>query len=343
MSMGLGMLGLGLAGTASVESAPAPTLSAATDVALGPTSATIGVDTDLGNGTLSWVILLTADSEPSAGQIEAGTKADDSPAEDAGSQAVAGTGTQAISTKPTMLNPGTGYKVAFVQRSAAGTLSNVIVGDGFTTAAVVIGILTANKTSITNPNTASGSLAVEDGDLIFVATDEQSASITITGVTDNLTNTYTAQTAGTVNTNNACMAFYSIVTEAGTLTDVIAAATASTNDVAMTVVAFKGPFSAVDKTSAHNNDFARPWTGDATGTLAQASELAVAWIGVPSTADTLTATSPWTSAGSISTTGLRRAMIAYQNVEATTSLTPTFNGNADAQSIVASMTFKRSV
>ena len=79
---------------------------------------------------------------------------------------------------------------------------------------------TGGNNSIPNPLPASGSVVVSIGDLI-VAVIAQQTALTVTAVTDNLGNTYTAQNAGTlVSTTISGRMFYSRVTVAGTLTTV---------------------------------------------------------------------------------------------------------------------------
>lgn len=106
----------------------------------------------------------------------------------------------------------------------------------------VKGTLSGAAAAITNPFSATGSVVVAVGDLIVAVLGERAAAVTVTAVTDNLGNTYTAVNAGTAATSAAGRAFYSIVTTAGTLTSANAAATASTNDVAFAVVVYEGPY-----------------------------------------------------------------------------------------------------
>src|SRR5215211_5595091 len=93
------------------------------------------------------------------------------------------------------------------------------------------GTLVVNANSITNPIAAAGSVAVNIGDLVYAVFAEQ-LTVTVTTVSDNLGNTYTATAAGTDAGTSTGRAYWSRVTVAGTLTSVSAVATASGNNVA---------------------------------------------------------------------------------------------------------------
>jgi hypothetical protein len=83
-------------------------------------------------------------------------------------------------------------------------------------------------------------------------------------------------------------------------------------------------------------------TGTATGTLAQASELVVGGMACTSTGATIGASVGWTLCGTPATTGLRRAATIYQNVEATTSVTPSFTlSNGSDNAAIQTVSFKR--
>jgi hypothetical protein len=324
--------------------ATAPVLSLAVDTANGPTAGAGGCTTDLGNGTLYVVALLTADSVPSAPQIGAGLKADGVTAAPwAWSQAVSGTGAQTITysavTNAQMLTESTGYKFAFSQQSAGGAWSNVVVGDGFTTAALLRGQMALGQTSITNPVPVTGSIAVVAGDAATLVFAEQGAAPTATAVTDNLGNTYTAVNAGGTNTVSG-RAFTGIITVPGTITAVNVAATASSNDGSADFCAFAGPFTALDAAPAIRSDSTTAFTGNATGTLTQPSELVVGLLMTASNADPLTATAPWLLAGTPASTGIRRAATVYQNVAATASATPSFTGT-NSTALIQTVSFAR--
>jgi hypothetical protein len=153
--------------------------------------------------------------------------------------------------------------------------------------------------------------------------------LTANAVTDNLGNSYTAQNAGSDAGNATGRAFYSIVTSAGTLTAVNVDVTAtSTDDAAVAADVYEGPFAAspLDANPANvTNDITSPFVSPATGTLAQADELIIAWI-AETNCRTMSATAPFTlgqnvlstSEGSVNSVGVA---IARRVVSATTSVT----------------------
>lgn len=131
----------------------APTLSAPVDAANGGTASTGSVDTDEANGTLYWVVTTSATS-PSAAQVKAGNDHTGSVAADSGSQAVSGTGTQALSPAPSGLTSETTYYTHFMHEDAAANQSTVSSADGFTTADVTAPTL-SSPTDAANGSTAA--------------------------------------------------------------------------------------------------------------------------------------------------------------------------------------------
>src|SRR5687767_1058080 len=105
----------------------------------------------------------------------------------------------------------------------------------------VLGTFSVAANSITNPTDATGTATVAVGDLVYCVLVQQTA-LTVTAVTDNLGNTYTATNAGNDAGAVTARAFYSRVTVGGSLTTLSAAATASANNVVFIGVAFQGPF-----------------------------------------------------------------------------------------------------
>jgi hypothetical protein len=121
----------GSGGTAS-----GPSLTTPIDLANETTAASGSVYTNQSDGTLYWVVLLTADTTPSAANVKLGKKSNGSTdAEDSGNQAVTVGGTQSLSPAPSGLTAATGYKIVFMHENGDGLQSTVVVGDGFTTAA----------------------------------------------------------------------------------------------------------------------------------------------------------------------------------------------------------------
>jgi hypothetical protein len=209
------------------------------------------------------------------------------------------------------------------------------------------GTLEVASGSITNPTSAVGSVAgVVAGDLV-VCTLSQQIALTVTDVDDNLGNTYTPIWAGVDTGNNTARSFYSVVTNAGTLTSVDATCTASSNDVAFVAAVFEGTFAAspLDAAPAHNTDNTSPYTCPATGTLAQADELVVACSSGQAAAGTAwSATSPNLLAVQIASSTVIRAVIGYQVVSATTSVAPEFTvGVNNTTCIHHTASFKKDV
>jgi hypothetical protein len=191
------------------------------------------------------------------------------------------------------------------------------------------GNLTASANSITNPTNLTGSVAVSVGDLVYVAFSQQT-NLTATGASDNLGNTYAAVNAGTDGGTPTHRAFYSRVTNAGTLTTISVAATASTNDVSAVAAVIEGPFltSPLDANPANTTDGTTPFTCPATGTLAQAEEVIMASIGINSN-QTVAASSPFTLSGTVARANISTG-VSRQKVSATTTQTPEFTGTTAA-------------
>lgn len=205
------------------------------------------------------------------------------------------------------------------------------------------GTFSGNAASITNPFDAatliSGSGAVVVGDLIYAVCNQQTA-LTVTACTDNLGNTYTATNAGVDSGTSTGRAFYSRVTVAGTITFVRFTTTASANNVTACAVLFEGPFKAppIDTNPANASDAASPFTGPATGTLAQAEELVVAW-GAAAGAAVWTATSPNVKRVEVASAALVKSVIGSQVVAATTSVQPVWTGTNPTDNTLGTTSF----
>jgi hypothetical protein len=200
------------------------------------------------------------------------------------------------------------------------------------------GTLSIQSTSVTNPFSATGSVAVSVGDLVVAFYGER-PTLTISAISDNLGNTYTAQNAGTDSGNATGRLYYSRVTAAGTLTTVDATTTASANDAVFIAACFEGPFTTppIDTNPANiSNDTTTPFACPATGTLAQSVELVVCAI---SSANyrIMSATSPNLLAlnlgtGADSGSGTFGGAVGYQVTAATTSVAPEFTAPGSAGS-----------
>ena len=207
----------------------------------------------------------------------------------------------------------------------------------------VKGIASDTATSVVAANAlAVASIAVSVGDLVFALFVEQTAR-TVTGVIDNRGNTYTALQAGTDAGAVTARAFYSRVTNAGTLTSITFAASASSNDCIMLAAVFEGPFSTLDQNPADiTSDITSPFLCPPTGVLSQADELVVAW-SAASHAVTWAAVAPMVDCV-VDLTATGSGIIASKVVAATTSTTPSFTAAANpTQAILATSTFRKVV
>jgi len=207
----------------------------------------------------------------------------------------------------------------------------------------LLGTLTANGNSIAATNALTGSVAVNRGDLVFAVIGEQT-SLTATTATDNLGNTYTAQNAGTLSsTVISGRAYWSRVTNPGTLTSVTISATSSTHDFAAFAVVIQGPFlaSPLDTSPANiTTDVTSPFSTPATGTLAQANEVVIGW-GVANQSTVWAATSPNLLGGNANNSTNAKVAIGYQAVSATTTVTPVFTAAANpTNSVLGTASFK---
>lgn len=206
----------------------------------------------------------------------------------------------------------------------------------------LLGTLSGRAATIAASNDLTGSVSVAADDLIFVVFGQQS-NLTVTGITDNLGNTYSAVSAGTDPGSPTARAFYSVVTSAGTLTTVTAAATASVNDYAGFVAVIEGPFDATPLDAAPtdvSNDVTSPFTCPATGTLAQADEAVMAYV-VANQSGAFTATSPNLLAGNVNISTTVRIGVGYQAVSATTSVQPEFTASVPTGSVLGTASFKK--
>lgn len=208
------------------------------------------------------------------------------------------------------------------------------------------GTLTVALTNITNPTSATGSVSVAIGDLIFGVFSEVT-NITVTSVTDNLhtPTTYTAQTGTDAGTATG-QSFYMVATAAGTLTSVSGTATAGGDNVVFSVAVIEGPFTTppIDAAPANiTTDVTSPFTCPATGILAQTDEVVICWAANNGTT-ALAATSPNLLAIDGNVAGaIPNLSIGYQLVAATTSIAPAFTSAANpAQQVLGTASFKSS-
>jgi hypothetical protein len=201
------------------------------------------------------------------------------------------------------------------------------------------GTLSVAAASITNPTILTGSAAVSVGDLVYVVVGEQTA-LTATAVTSSFVTTYTATNAGLDSGTVTGRAFWGKVTSAGTLTSISVAATASADNVSAVAVVIEGPFAAspLDANPALVEDLTSSFTAPATGTLAQASEVVVAW-SVNGVAGNWTATSPLVNRVELATATVLTTRIGTHTVSATTTVTPAWTGTAPTDSVIGTNSF----
>lgn len=199
-------------------------------------------------------------------------------------------------------------------------------------------LATASNTaaSISNPFAVSAGFAVSPGNLVVVAV-AQRTTLSASAMTDGLGNTFTAFSSGFDGGNATIRGYYSIITTSGTCTPSVVT-TSGTEDGAIVAVGFEGPFAAspLDANPTIVQDTATPFTGPATGTLAQDDELIVAYIGMAN-GRAMTATSPSSLTLSV-ISGLEGAAntigcaVARQVVAATTSVAPAWTAGGTLSS-----------
>lgn len=131
----------------------APVLTSPVDTASGANGATGSVTTDEGNGTLYWVVTTSA-TAPTKAQVKAGQNHLGAAAAASGSQAISSTGAKNITASG--LTPSTAYWAHFMHEDAATNQSNVVSGDGFTTAAAATTFFTHSTYFASPSNTPAG-------------------------------------------------------------------------------------------------------------------------------------------------------------------------------------------
>jgi hypothetical protein len=204
------------------------------------------------------------------------------------------------------------------------------------------GVLTANAVSITNPFSATGSVAVSIGDVVVAVLSEQT-SLTVTTVSDNLGNSYTAQNAGTDAGNVTGRAYWFRITSAGTLTSVDATTTGSTDNVVFTAVVYQGPFdpSPLDANPGNaSNALTSPFSCPASGALAAQYQMIVAWMST-TTAAAYSATAPLVLDSDQASSTVAHVVIGSMVVSSTASVTPVFSaGSNPAADVLGTLSFK---
>src|ERR1043166_8651831 len=206
------------------------------------------------------------------------------------------------------------------------------------------GTLSVAANSITNPTSATGSVAIVPGDLIYFVLGEQT-SLTVTSVTDNLhtPTTYNATNSGTDAGAISGRAFWFVATVSGTLTSISATATASTDNVVAVAVVIAGPFlsSPLDANPADiTTDLTSPFTCPSSGTLAQAPEVVIAW-GIEDGNTAWLASSPNILGIQTTSQAVLAVSIGYQTVNSTSAVAPAFTaGSNPTTCLLGVSTFK---
>lgn len=208
------------------------------------------------------------------------------------------------------------------------------------------------KNNTTNPGTgmsATGSITLSAGDLILVVYAIRGAT-TVT-ISDNLTGSYTALGAAGTGTGRA-YGFFRVATGSGTLTSVSTSHSNTTNDAALMVCVFEGPFrdtaSVLDKNPTQTNDSTSAYTCPATGTLSQTSELVVGYMaqGNGAASGSYGANNGFTvHADATSGTGSNTVSgaVCYLKVDATTTQTPEFTNATATSGVVSTASFKTTI
>lgn len=196
----------------------------------------------------------------------------------------------------------------------------------------LVGTLTGNGASVTNPSDATGSVSVAIGDLIFGVMGQQT-NLTATTVTDNLGNTYAATNAGTDPGAATGRAYWSVATVAGTLTAVHFAATASANNYAVAAAVIEGPFRINAAQPGQNpangsSDITSPFDCPATGALSVPEAVVMSWLANNFSGTAVSATSPNLLALSANNTSIQ-VSIGYMKVSVPTTVTPQFTAGSN--------------
>lgn len=225
-----------------IDVGEAPFLSSPDAAATGTTTASLAVDTNVGSGTLYWVVTTSA-TPPSAAQVKAGNDHTGSAAVDSGSQAVSGTGTQNVSGGATGLSSGTAYYAYFMHEESS-QQSNVET-DSFTTVTpvtlgtIVQGTDTSDASTYTFTSVAAGTAA--DDRIMACAIGVRGlanySSVTIGGVTADLRMTVT-------NTSDRVFLVTAAV-PTGTTATVVVTLSGSTSRCGIALVPIYGAGSAV--------------------------------------------------------------------------------------------------
>jgi hypothetical protein len=197
------------------------------------------------------------------------------------------------------------------------------------------GTLSGTGASTLATNVCAGSVSIAIGDLIVLITGQQNAA-TLTGINDNLGNTYAGTTANIDAGNITTVMRYAFVTVAGTLTAVNVTANTSANDWAGIALVFEGPFKTsggvTEVTPVANGDLTSPLVCPASGALPTDLEMVIAWGG--SSAGDWSAVSPFTEQGEVNQAATVHFVLSSNVVTDQSSQTPSFTTGVNPSAAV---------
>lgn len=206
---------------------------------------------------------------------------------------------------------------------------------------LTIGTLAGLSIGSSNVMVATAGTPVVAGDLIVCILAQQT-SLTVTGASDNLGNTYTDQNAGTDAGTTTGRLFYTRVSIAGTLSSVSMAAVSSGNNFACCFVAFQGPLdiTPVDRNPPNTTgDTTSPFSTTSSGVLVQPNEIVIGWSANDVNTTAWAGTTGTTMGSQAATTSIHSA-IGFKVVTAATAVTIDFTGSAPAVNAMGIMTFE---
>jgi len=210
----------------------------------------------------------------------------------------------------------------------------------------LLGSTSANNASPGTSIATSSGITIAAGDLVIVCVGARSVNL-ITGgsCTDTQGNTWTRLAYGTNGVQQRMVAYYCVITKAGTSNFTVGWTTSSTGDAAIVVGRYEGPFlaSPLDQNPTANEATSATQVSSTTGTLSQADELAIGYF-CAANGTTYTQSGSWAIDVSDRTgTGANTASagIVRQVVSATTALQAAVTGAASVPYAGGIATFKK--
>lgn len=211
-------------------------------------------------------------------------------------------------------------------------------------------LLDTKSNTSTNPGTSiafSAAMTVAVGDLVVVGVAVRGGPST-ESLADDLLNVWTVLTTDTG--TQQIRTYWSIITNAGSMTVTFTMAS-TTGDTVIIGARFEGPFAAspLDVNPASTTDTTTPFDCPATGTLSQADELIVTFLGGGNGKTDILASSPLTLALNVASgTGANTecGAMGYKVVSSTSTTTPQFtavSGNFSSSARQNLASFKKAV